>query len=248
MPSSTLHSSNPPHARRTRSAVMPASHRLAILLALVLSLPLLYSGVRLLLAGIASYQADAFLSDWQSKGNEPSPRAWQVAHDAAQRAIALYPVANGEYLQRLGLIQQWQQFRLPFGSAEASESRRAALHSLRAAGQARPTWPEHWTALAYAKLYLLEFDSEFHHALERAHALGPWRIEVNRRLAEIGLIAWPQLSSEQRRQILESARRTVAYSGKEANALMVIAAHTGMTAPLCASLSDELKASRRLCL
>lgn len=242
-----------PSRRRSRStsdsqAARPVTHRLAILLVIALSLPLLFMGSRLLLAGIAGYQADAFLSDWEKKGEEPNERAWQIARAAAQRAIDLYPVANGAYQHRLGLIQQWKQFRQPFGAPNAEASRRAALETFRAATQARPTWPDHWAALAYAKLNLLEFDAEFRAALAQARELGPWRIAINRRIAEIGFIAWPQLDATERASILESARRTVAYSPQEAQNLLAIVEHTGMTTTLCQSLSDELKASRKLCL
>lgn len=241
-----------PSRRRSRSTsdsptANPVTQRLAILLIIVLSLPLLFMGSRLLLAGIASYQADAFLSDWESKGEEPSEHAWQIAHDAAQRAIDLYPIANGAYQHRLGLIQQWQQFRQPFGASEAEASRRAALEAFRAATEARPAWPEHWAALAYTKLNLLEFDTEFRAALSQARELGPWRITINRRVAEIGFITWPQLDATERANTLESARRTVAYSTQEAQNLLAIAERTGMTDELCNSLSPQLKTTRKLC-
>lgn len=250
MTSTTIHASSR-RRNRSRSDSQTSSRiteRLGLLLAVAICLPLLYTGASLLFAGIASHQASAFLSDWERKGEEPGERAWQIAHDAAQRAIDLYPVANGAYQHRLGLIEQWQQFRQPFGEPKAEASRRAALQAFRAATEARPTWPEHWSALAYAKLYLLEFDAEFHTALRRAHELGPWRIDINRRLAEIGFIAWPQLEASERATLLESARRTVAYSAQEAQSLMLIAKRTGMIDELCLSLDHDLKSSNKLCL
>lgn len=238
--------------RRSRSTsdsqtAKPVTQRLAILLVIVLSLPLLFAGGRMLLAGIAAYQAEAFMQNWEKKGEEPDQQAWLIAHDAAQRAIDLYPVSNGAYQHRLGQIQQWQQFRQPFGAEKAQASRRAALEAFRAATQARPTWPDHWAALAYAKLYLLEFDAEFHDALRQAQELGPWRININRRVAEIGFIAWPQLSATERESALESARSTIAYSTQEAQTLLAIAEQTGMTDELCNSLTPELKTTRKLC-
>lgn len=235
---------------RTRSEsenVKPITQRLTLLLVIVVGLSLLFTGSRLLLAGIASYQTQAFLDDWAGKAEEPGPRAWQIAHDAAQRAVDLYPGSNGEYLERLGRVLQWQQFRQPFGAAEAEQSRRAALQAFRAASQARPSWPYNWAALAYAKLYLLEFDEEFAYALQQAQAFGPTRIEVNRSLAEIGLIAWPQLDDRQRRATLEAARRTVAFSGREAQNLLAIASQTGMTGELCDSLDRTLQETRKIC-
>jgi hypothetical protein len=239
--------------RRSRSrsdsqTAKPFTQRLVILLALALSLPLLYGGACLLIAGIASYQAQAFIDDWARKGTEPSPRAWEVAHTAAQRAVDLYPGSNGEYLERLGRIHQWRQFRQPFGAADAEASRRAALEAFRAASEARPTWPANWAALAYAKLYLLELDDEFAHALQQARLHGPTRIEINRTLAEIGLIAWPSLSDEQREATMESARRTVRFGPREANRLFAIAEQTGMTRELCNNLGSELKEKQKPCL
>lgn len=241
-----------PSRRRSRSRsdsqnVKPFTQRLAILLALALSLPLLYSGGCLLLAGIASYQTQAFLDHWSAKGSEPSPQAWQVAHAAAQRAVDLYPGSNGEYLERLGRVLQWQQFRHPYGAAEAEPSRRAALEAFRAASAARPTWPNNWVALAYTKLYLRELDDEFAHALKQAQAFGPWRIDVNRSLAEIGLITWPVLDAQQEQDTLEAARRTVAYSQREAHNLLAIAESTGMDFELCESLATALKDTRKIC-
>lgn len=250
MTSITAHS-NSRRRNRSRGNSQTSStitERLGLLLAVTICLPLLYTGASLLFAGIASHQASAFLSDWERKGEEPGERAWQIAHDAAQRAIDLYPVANGAYQHRLGLIEQWQQFRQPFGEPKAQASRRAALQAFRAATEARPTWPEHWSALAYAKLYLLEFDAEFHTALRRAHELGPWRIDINRRLAEIGFISWRQLDATERERTLESARRTVAYSTQEGKGLMVIAEQTGMALTLCNSLDDSLKKTLQICL
>ena len=220
---------------------------IALLLAIAIGLPLLYGGACLLLAGIASYQAQAFLQDWEKKGQEPDARVWQVARDAAQLAIDRYPVANGAYLHRLGLIEQWKQFRQPFGVAEAEGSRRAALQAFRAATEARPNWPEHWSALAHAKLYLLEFDGEFHNALRKAHELGPWRIEINRRLAEIGYLAWPQLNEAERDSIRLAAQRTVAYNQREAQKLLSIAEYAGMIEDLCGSLTPELRTIRKIC-
>lgn len=234
--------------RRPQASDKAAPSPLLLLLGGALALLLLIAGSRLLLAGIANYQAEAFLKEWEKKRAVPTEEAWQIAHDAAQRAIALYPVDNSAYQHNLGLIHQWQHLRQPFGEPGAEPSRRAALEALRNAVAARPTWPEHWTALAYAKLYLLEFDEEFHHALAQARQLGPWRVVVNRQLAEIGFIAWPHLNADERSATLEAARRVARFGPQEAKNLLQVAAHTGMTQTLCDSLDAELKQSRKICL
>lgn len=245
-----------PHALATPPADFPARapaaprgalrRLLPALVALLLALPLAVSGGRMLLAGIADYQAGAFLVDWERAAAEPRPRAADIATQAATRAAALYPTANGRYLQRLGHIQQWRHFRQPFGATLAEPSRRAALEAFRAAALARPTWPDNWAALAYAKLYLREFDAEFRHALAQAAHFGPWRIGINRKVAEIGLIAWPQFDTRERAAMLEAARRTVAYSAGEARQLFALAQLTDTAAALCGALDESLVHARKL--
>ena len=235
---------------RSRSASQtanPRTFRPLPLLVLLLSLPLIVLGTRLLLAGIASYQAQAFLDDWHSKGQQPSARAWQIAHAAAQRAVELHPGSSGEYLERLGRIQQWQHAGQPFGAARAEASRRAALASFRAASEARPTWPYIWTSLAYAKLSLHEFDDEFAHALQQAHALGPTRDAINRSLTETGLLAWQNLDVNQRNLSLEVARRTVTHSTKEAQYVHSLAVRVGAADQLCQRLKATTRQRAGIC-
>jgi hypothetical protein len=222
----------------------PARPPIALLL--VLAALLLWSGGRLLLAGIADYQAEAFILDWEKSAVEPGTRAWEVGHAAAQRAVDLYPAADGERLDRLGRIYSWKQFRQPYGAAEAEDSRRAALQAYRDAVSVRPLWPYSWARLAHTKLYLLEIDEEFSHAFAQAFSLGPWRIGVNRELAQIGLIAWPKLNIEQRRTTLESIRRAAAWSPTEARNLLLLAQQGGRLQTFCSALDDGLISRNRL--
>lgn len=221
--------------------------KLPTLLLLAAALSVLATGGRMAMAGLAHYQSQAFIDSWIAPAQEPAPRAWAIAHDAAQRAVAWYPVASGQYFDRLGLIHSWQQFRQPYGAPQAQASRTAALAAYRASVEARPTWPDSWARLAHAKLYLLQFDKEFDQALSRAAQLGPWRVGINRELTEIGLTAWPQLDALQQAAIIESSRRTVAYSPTEARRTYQLAEHTGMTDLLCTSLDASLKSQRGLC-
>ncbi|MBT8765800.1 hypothetical protein [Metapseudomonas boanensis] len=217
-----------------------------VLLLVLLSFVLMVMGAYMLLAGIASYQAEAFISSWDKQGREPSVVAWEIAHNAAQRAIRLYPVADGDRLDRLGRIYSWKQFRQPYAAPAAQHSRRAALETYRAAIAARPSWPYTWARLAHSKLYLQEFDSEFDQAMAQAFRLGPWRIGVNLELAEIGFDAWPQLNEAQRQATRESTRRSAAFGNAEAQHLLEIAQRTGRIRVLCESLSHELISMRKL--
>ncbi|WP_152529118.1 hypothetical protein [Stutzerimonas azotifigens] len=235
------------HSRAESQNVTTVTRELPTLSVLLVAIGLAITGGRMALAGLASYQAEAFIESWEHEAQEPSARAWRIAEGAAQRAITLYPVANGEYADRLGLVFSWQQYRQPYGAAAAQASRRAALNAYREATTARPTWPDSWVRLAHAKLYLLEFDAEFHQAMKNAAELGPWRIGINRELAEIGFTAWPQLNQPQRQATLKAAHRTVAYSNSEAKNYYNIAQHTGLSKLLCTSLDDQLKAARKIC-
>lgn len=200
---------------------------------------LLINGVRMTSAGMADFQAAAFLADWQAKSAEPSPRAWNVALQAATRANAHYPVPNGPYLERLGYIHAWQYFTQPFGSADAQPSREAARKAHRAAVQARPTWPYGWAALAEAKLNLLEFDAEFRTALVQAVHHGPNRADVHRRVASVGFVAWPQLSAEQKHQALRSGARAIMLARRHRAPLFSLAAAAGQQAQLCENLRAQ---------
>lgn len=221
---------------------------LPVLLVLPLALGLMVEGARLLMAGVAGYQADAFLTAWAKAGSEPAPQAWQVARQAAARAVQLYPAANGAYLDRLGRVYSWQHFQQPFGQKQAAPARRAARQAFRDALAARPVSPFTQARLLHSKLYLLEFDTEFDQAFRRADALGQWQLAVNRELAEVGLIAWPSLTPAQRELTLKHAQRAVAFSLRESQHVMRLAQHTGMTGVLCQHLDTELKTNRKICL
>ncbi|MFV3384128.1 hypothetical protein ACNFCJ_01485 [Pseudomonas sp. NY15364] len=231
--------------RRVRGTGIGMS-RVALWLLLAFALLIIGLGVRMSLSGIASYQAEAFLENWSAAKSEPQPLAWQVAHDAAQRAIELYPVADGDRLDRLGRVYSWQYFRHPYALEEAAASRQSALEAYREAVLARPVWPYTWSRLAHAKLYQQAFDDEFAMAFEQAFQLGPWRNGVNSELATIGFAAWPQLSVQQREATLESARRAVAYGMGEAQYQLAVAQHTGRVVELCGSLTAELIEARKL--
>ena len=225
----------PAHAPNT-SKVMQRS---IALLAGLLGLLSIYGGAKLLIAGIAHYQASAFIEHWEQQPSQPSEQAWHVADTAIKRAINTYPASNGEYLEKLGYIQQWHDYGIALGEPSAQTSRQAAVQAFREATQARPTWPSAWAALAYGKLTLLEFDAEFTQALQQAQHFGPWRIGINRRIAEIGLIALPALNVEQSEIVFTAMQRTAKYSAKERTQLFNLATETNTLEALCQVLQAE---------
>lgn len=226
--------------RSSRSQPLSTLARRSLaLLAGLIGLATLYGGAQLLVAGIAHYQASAFLENWEKQTSKPSAQAWLVAENAIQRAINTHPAANGKYLEKLGYIEQWREHGTPLEDSNALASRQAAVQALRQATQARPTWPDAWAGLAYAKLTVLEFDDEFTHALQQAQHFGPWRIGINRRIAEIGLMALPVLNTEQTAIVFESAQRTAHYSAKERQQQLQLAIATNSLTQLCQALQDN---------
>lgn len=229
-------------SQRSRSRTPPLSthaRRSIALIAGLLGLAALYSGGQLLVAGIAHFQARAFIEHWEQQTNPPSEQAWQVAEQAINRAIKVYPGANGEYLETQGYIQLWRAYGTNLNDSSAEPYRQAAAQAMRQATQARPTWPSAWTGLAYSKLTLLAFDDEFTHALQQAQHFGPWRIGINSRIAEIGLTAFSALNAEQRAIVLTSVQRTADFSPKERKKLFELAAQSNSLTFLCNTLNSQ---------
>lgn len=230
--------------RSSRTPPMPTRLRRSIaLIAGLLGLAAIVGGGKLLVAGIAHYQAQAFIEHWEKQPAAPSEKAWHVAEDAIARAIAAYPGANGAYLETQGYIQQWRAFGANLNDPAVQQYRQASVQALRESVQARRTWPDAWAALAYAKLTVLEFDDEFTQALQQAQHFGPWRIGINRRLAEVGLIAYAVLNDAQRALVSEPIQRTAQYSAKERKQLFEIAAQSNSLSPLCTILADAPEAA-----
>lgn len=222
--------------------------RLVSVVLLLLALCLVVVGGQLLVAGSARYQAEAFIEDWEINGTRPSDEAWAVAKDAADRALAFYPGINGDYYDRLGQVEEWKTVGSLYGDEAMQPARESALTAYRQAVSARPDWPHSWVQIAAVKLRMLEIDDEFDRAFRAGFENGPWRIEINSRLAEIGLVAWPELNEEQREQTLESARRTAEYSDDMARQLLYLAKDIDRAEVLCDALPVELKFDRAICL
>ncbi|NVK40767.1 MAG: hypothetical protein HWE39_05940 [Oceanospirillaceae bacterium] len=222
--------------------------RIALAIGLLCALALALVGVRFIIGGIAAHQAQRFIDDWERLGEVPTDTAWEVAEAAAQRAVAFYPGDNGDYYERLGEVYEWQHESLNFGDPDARASREQALAAYRKAVAVRPDWPDTWVQIAFVKLRLLEFDEEFDRALQLGFENGPWRMRINRGLATVGLIAWPQLDEEQQRRILTSAERTLAYSDTQALRLFTLSDHIDQTALLCHELPADLLARRGVCI
>lgn len=190
-------------ARRHRRRSIAPSRRLTGIALALTSLLILWLALRMLLAALFTDQAQAFLDDWGRQETPPNDAAILVAEHAAQAAVSLYPTSSGAYLDRLGRVYSF-----------AKDPR--ALDTYREAIAARPLWPHSHGRLAAEKLRQGERDQELIDAMHRAFELGPWRPLVNRRLTEVGWIAWADLDPETRRLVLENARRYSSVSRRSA--------------------------------
>lgn len=208
---------------------------------------LLVVGVRMAGAGLAAYQAEAFMTHWAAQGREPDARAWAVAAAAAQRAVAWYPAASADYQDRLGRVHSWRFYQQPFGPAATlavlvatpevpaiDASRRQALAAYREAVRLRPAWADSQARLAHAKLYLLELDTEFARAYAAADRHAAAAGQVREELAQIGFRAWYWLTPAQQARALAAATAVLATSGPPAQqAVARQAAALGLLEGLC---------------
>lgn len=198
-------------------------------------LALLVGGSQMTMAGLFAQQAQRQIDAWHAAAQAPAGGQWLLAHNAARKAVAWYPVAQGDYLDRLGRVESWAAVGQPPAGAESAH--RAALEHYRQALAVRPNWPYTWVGLVESKVALRQFDGELDHAFKHALALGPWRIGVNRDLARIGLQAWPQLNPAQRLVTLQSVSRAAAFSVQERQQVLVLAEQNDLLAVVCRSLA-----------
>ncbi|WP_458735745.1 hypothetical protein [Zobellella taiwanensis] len=181
---------------------------------LLLALGMIYTGARMTLAGAYLHQTDLFLDDWAAKNSQPPAAAWQVAEQAAQSAIALYPTANGGYYDRLGRVYDWQQINEPIAGPAAKESRALAIAAYRQAIASRPQWPFSHINLATAKLRQGELDDEFKQAMERGFALAPWRALAYQQTAWLGLVSWHTLNKTQQKTVITAVEHGLSHSAQ----------------------------------
>jgi hypothetical protein len=230
------------------SPLSPAGLKTLVVVVLLLVLPLLYLSFTTLMAGVTGRQAQMFLDDWGLKGTDPSEKAWQFALDAAERSLEWTPGSGAGHADRLGRIYEWYRVSQPFGDADAEPARRKAVEAYRQSVEARPLWPYTRIQLAYAKLRLLEFDDEFHQQLAEARRLAPWRVRIHGPLAEIGMIAWPQLSEQEKAETWQSLQLVLRYDPRRAKPLQDLAERAGLTTAMCMAVDPELLKQRKWCL
>mgnify|MGYP000385496623 CR=1 FL=1 len=220
---------------------------LSLTVLLLLSIVLLTASARLMLASMWATQANSFLLDWQEKAQQPTDSAWQVAFKAANKSIALSPVANADYYDTLGQVWEWKQFEASQTDPAAIETREQALNAYRRSIELKPQWPYTVIKLAYVKLRLNQIDTEFNQSLQNAFNRGPWRIDINKRIAEMSLMAWPQLTNDNKVMARTAIKRTVNYGPSDAKWLESRAKTNNRHALFCLLLPHDMKEKRQIC-
>lgn len=227
-----------------------ALQRVFATLLIIGGLGLAVFGGLLCLSALNAEQAERFIRDWSTTGQEPSAEAFAIAEAAAIRSIRLHPGPSGRHWDRLGRVYDWAHWRAPFsrnplpttlipparileqplGTAGAENVQAARLRALSAHEQAvslRPLWPYGVSRLAFARLRAGAADAELARLLREAYRLGPWRPSVNRRITEVGLRAWAGLDRATRDIVLENARRTARYSRADERRVRELGEATG---------------------
>lgn len=216
---------------------------------------LLAMGGALLLSALNSWQAQRFIDDWARTADLPSPAAFATAETAAIAAIKFYPGTSGAAWDRLGRVYDWANWTAPveiggtppptrsasfllaspLGVAQArdvSATRHRALVAYQQAVALRPLWPYGHARLAQAVLREGRVDAQMASALAQAGRLGPWRPGINRRVSEVGLIAWPSLDPATQGVVKDHLRRTLGYSRSDETRLRELADQLGREAVL----------------
>lgn len=212
---------------------MPRRDRLISALVLLSATGMLGLGVAMTRAGVDTVRADAFMTHWAAQGGEPEVRAWEAAQLAAAAAASRYPVANGEYEDRLGRVYQWRHFQHSFGDEAARASREQAVAAFERSLAVRPVAPGTHARLARSHLYLLQLDAPLARHMALARAQGPWQPDVNRELAEVGLVAWPSLAPAQRVQAMDAYCAAQALPAPSPDPLPELARRVGASPASC---------------
>lgn len=229
--------------RQTPGDSLTRPQAFACTLALLFSVLGSMVGVPFLSAGVASHQTERVLNAWSDNDSLPPPSYWEQLHQRAIRAAEGYPVANGEYLDRLGRVSLWGAAINP----NAKQHWQDAIEAFRASVAVRPSWPWTWLRLAHAKLHGGQLDEEFDRALRQAARLGAGRADLNRDLARMGFDAWRLLSIEQRALVLGAAAQLARRSEHDASYVYEVASAAGADTALCWALDTAVKTEQRIC-
>lgn len=181
-------------------------------------LALILAAMLLLLALLAGKAFVAELYALQAKEVLDNPKAERASIEKALEKMRIAIVFDGkdpDYFEHVAKLHIMDAVLVQ----DKSHHLEAALEALRKAVSLRPVSPYTWSMLLYVKSQLGEVDGEFGQALSNAVSLGPWEPEVQRTVAEIGLMNWERLDYGHREEVRKDVVRGMA---RQREAMMAI--------------------------
>ncbi len=178
-----------------------------------LMLASLYAGK----AGLADIElriAQGLLDRWSREMKVPEWEQWAGVRRHLGRAFRLDP-GNPDLLNELGRLHELGAVDKTVANGHVVQTGGEALSYYRKSAAVRPTWPHTWASVATVKLKLLQLDSEFLMAIEKAIELGPWEPPVQIRVVEIGFAAWKVLPDKARAMVVTAAQRALKRQGPD---------------------------------
>jgi hypothetical protein len=192
-------------------------------------------------AAAYTVRAGALLDSWvANESKTPSESERKRVEWALRRAAFLDP-ANPDIHDRLSQLYMWQATREPENLGALLWQIAEGLREARATVAAQPGWSLAWAYLAVWKARFDLLDEEFHLALERATALGPWFSLVNRILVTALLPIWKDIPPADRSLVIQAAARGLQQ--KDSQILRTVR-ESGRLPEVCAFLRNEREASR----
>lgn len=166
----------------------------------------IFSAVRNGAADLFSGYARNEMYAWSTSGTRPAV-AKQESVARALGVVRLIAPGNPdphEDLARLALVRSGMP---GINDAEKDARLVKGLLQIRRAITLRPVSSYSWATLLLLKREHAEYDAEFRHALERAVTLGPWELDVQRIVAEVGMSAWDALPRAEQEMVRENMVR-----------------------------------------
>ena len=163
----------------------------------------IFSAARIGAADLLSGYARNEMHTWSISAAHPDVATLESVARVLGMARLIAPGNPDHYedLARLALVRSGMP---GVNDAERNDRLLEGLVLIRQAITLRPVSSYSWAALLLLKRERAEYDAEFRHALERAVTLGPWELEVQRIVADVGMSAWAALKRAEQEMVREN--------------------------------------------
>ncbi len=150
-----------------------------------------------------------YLAELDARGWIENINNWTSSVERLDGALSSNPL-DVDLLMQTARMHQWRAYDQRLTPKFARKSHQRAIEYLRTACRRRPSWGLAWATLAAVKIATGENDQEMIFAVEKAMALGPWELQVQHKVAVIGIQAWPHLPGETRKRVSKMVGRALA--------------------------------------